>query len=72
MGKVLFDMNSCRVKAVGAGDLFDCLAKQQAYSCSYALFFGYGIFCLHPQKKSMLENTIIKKNLDIQKNENQD
>lgn len=71
MGKTLFDMNSCRAKATGTGDLVDCLSRQQACSCGNALFFGHGIFCLHPQKKSIAENTIILEKSRYSKN-NQD
>ena len=72
MGKTLFDINSCRAKATRAGDLVECLDQKQAGSCGYALLFGYGIFCLHTQKNSIVKNTLIKKNLDINKIENQD
>lgn len=54
----LFDINKCRAKMYGAGDLVDCLAQEQAPFCGYALPFGYGYFCKHPQSKKFAETTI--------------
>ena len=49
-----FEIRKCRVKATGADDLVNCL-MEKASSCKYALPFGYGFFCRHPQKKEFAE-----------------
>src|SRR6185503_11167931 len=56
--KIIFDANKCRTHRFGTADLFDCLAEQQYLICGYALPFGNGQFCTHPQHRgrSLLKN----------------
>ena len=53
--KITFDMTKCRTLRRGPTDLFDCLAEKQYLICGYALPFGYGRFCRHPQRKEFAE-----------------
>lgn len=53
--KIIFDANKCRTHRFGTADLFDCLAEQQYLICGYALPFGNGQFCTHPQRKEFTE-----------------
>ena len=53
--KINFDTNRCRTQRIGETDLFDCLAEKQYLICGYALPFGYGRFCKHPQRKEFAE-----------------
>jgi len=53
--KITFDTDKCRTQRTGAIDLFDCLAEEQYLICGYALYFGYGRFCKHPQREKFAE-----------------
>jgi hypothetical protein len=53
--KKLFDIAKCRTRGRGQIDLFDCLAEEQVFMCIYALPFGYGHFCKHPQRNEFRE-----------------
>ncbi len=53
--RITFDTNKCRTRRIGPTDLFDCLAEKQYLVCGYALPFGYGRFCRHPQRKEFAE-----------------
>ena len=53
--KSTFDSNTCRTQRIGAADLFDCLSEKQHLVCEYALPFGYGRFCMHPQRMEFAE-----------------
>lgn len=74
-GKV-FEIEKCRAKENGAGDLVDCLALEQVHLCGYSLAFGSGYFCKHPRRDEIIENTKklrIKLNppLDVSQPDNQ-
>jgi len=53
--KITFDTDKCRTERTGTIDLFNCLAEEQSFICGYALPFGYGHFCKHPQRKEFAE-----------------
>jgi len=55
--RITFDANKCRTLRIGQIDLFDCLAEKQYLICGYALPFGYGRFCRHPQRKDFAEGS---------------
>lgn len=48
--KFTFEVSKCRTRKIDSTDLFDCLAENQYLICGYALPFGYGHFCKHPQR----------------------
>ncbi|HEX2697985.1 MAG TPA: hypothetical protein VHM28_09770 [Anaerolineales bacterium] len=58
----LFDINKCRAKIYGVGDLAECLTPQQVHFCGYSLSFGNIYFCTHPQKKEFTERTLKEAN----------
>ena len=49
--KIIFDANKCQTRRRRATDLFDCLEEKQYLICGYALPFGNGHFCKHPQRE---------------------
>jgi hypothetical protein len=53
--KIIFEINKCQTRRTGAIDLFDCLAEKQYLICGYALPFGCGRFCKHPQRQEFAE-----------------
>ena len=53
----IFEIENCRAKINGAGDLVDCLSPKQALLCDCSLSFGGGYFCKHPRQKEFIENT---------------
>jgi len=53
--KITFDIEKCRTQRIDTVDLFNCLAEKQYLICDYALPFGYGHFCKHPQRKEFAE-----------------
>jgi hypothetical protein len=53
----VFEIEKCRAKINGAGDLVDCLAPKQASICDFSLSFGNGYFCKHPRRKEFIEIT---------------
>jgi hypothetical protein len=58
---ITFDLAKCRTLRRGTTDLFDCLAEKQYLICGYALPFGYGRFCRHPQRKEFAEGLLTNK-----------
>jgi len=48
--------DTCRAKAAGFSDYADCLVERPA-RCGYALSFGDGFFCLHPQRNEIAMRT---------------
>jgi len=53
----VFEIEKCRAKMMGASDLVDCLATEQAHICGNSLPFGSGYFCKHPRRKEFIEIT---------------
>ena len=53
---VLPDMELCRVKNIDIEQFTVCLVNNP-YNCKYALAFGDGYFCLHPNREQILQNT---------------
>ena len=52
----VFPNKACQAKAVTADfDLVDCFT--QARQCEYAMHFGDGFFCRHPQRKDIAKRT---------------
>lgn len=47
---------ACRAKSAGFGDYVDCLTEH-GHSCHYALSFGGGYLCRHPDCQRIAENT---------------
>lgn len=54
-GKYEPDVNECRTWPVAAG-IYDCLLGRP--SCRFALRFGYGLFCRHPNCKDFHREAI--------------
>lgn len=52
---IIFDTEKCKTQSRATTDLFDCLVEQQYLICGYALPFGNGHFCKHPQRKEFDE-----------------
>jgi hypothetical protein len=42
------DYSKCRAKCSGFANFFDCLTVDSS-TCPYAISFGYGVFCRHPE-----------------------
>jgi len=53
----VFDVEKCRAKITGAGELVDCLAPEQAQLCGCSMSFGYGYFCKHPRRNEFIKIT---------------
>ncbi len=53
---VLPDMDICRAKENGLRGYVDCLVIKPA-QCRYALAFGQGYFCCHPNRRQIIQNT---------------
>ena len=54
----LFKIEHCRTKIrAGGTDLFDCLALHQVKLCLFALPFGEGYFCQHPDRHKLIGGT---------------
>jgi len=49
----------CRAKRAGFGDYADCLVHLPV-ECGYALRFGEGYFCQHPQRADIIARTKIR------------
>ena len=51
------DSENCRAKQLTSLDyeLVDCLVKHPL--CNFALHFGSGLLCRHPQRKEIVERT---------------
>ena len=47
----------CRARHAGFGDYVDCLVKHPE-RCRYALAFGEGHLCLHPERHQIVAHTI--------------
>jgi len=65
--KTIFDVEKCQTQKRGAAELFDCLVEKQHFICGYALPFGNGYFCKHPQReefaKRLLRDKIINQGI---------
>ena len=70
-GKV-FEIEKCRAKINGAGDLVDCLALEQASICGHSLPFGYAYFCKHLQRLEFVEKVKIQALLEKSQSDNQE
>ena len=55
-GRALPDLAMCRAKRTGFDDYYDCLMEKPA-SCPYALRFGSGFFCRHPDRHDFVNRT---------------
>jgi hypothetical protein len=53
----IFDIEKCRAKLRGAGDLVDCLVPRQATFCGYSQFFGNSYFCKHSRRNEFIETS---------------
>ena len=54
--KIIFDARKCQTRRRGAAELFDCLVEEEQYViCGYALPFGNGHFCKHPQREEFVK-----------------
>jgi len=54
--KIIFDTNKCLTQRTSATDVFYCLSERQYLICGYAVPFGYGRVCKHPQRKEFAED----------------
>ena len=52
------DLKICRVKDVVSG-IAECLTENPGM-CRYAVQFGYGFFCRHPQRKEFMTDITVK------------
>ncbi len=57
--RVLADMKICRAVDIGVAEFADCLVEKP-FECEYAIPFGDGYFCKHPNRARIIENTIEK------------
>ena len=53
---VLPNLKFCRVKDIDIDQFAVCLVNTP-YNCKYALAFGDGYFCMHPNREEMIQNT---------------
>ncbi len=53
--RVLPDMQICRATDL-ITDFANCLVERP-YECRYAMSFGNGFFCKHPDRKTIIANT---------------
>ncbi|MBT7069601.1 MAG: hypothetical protein HN975_01770 [Anaerolineae bacterium] len=51
------DMDICRAKANGLRGYADCWVEHY-HGCEYAVPFGSGTLCRHPQRDVIIQNTI--------------
>jgi len=49
-------MNICRAKENGLRGYVDCLVEHP-FGCQYAVSFGEGFFCGHPDRHEIIQNT---------------
>jgi hypothetical protein len=61
--KIIFDTEKCQTQRRGATDLFDCLVEKQNLICGYALPFGNGHFCKHPQREEFAKRLLKDKQI---------
>jgi hypothetical protein len=54
--RTLPDAAICRGESIGSTDLVDCLVPSPV-ECRYALPFGNGYFCQHPDRKGIVART---------------
>ena len=54
--RTLPDENVCRAKWAVIGKVADCLV-QAPRNCAYALSFGHGFLCHHPDRQRIVEHT---------------
>jgi hypothetical protein len=52
----LADAAICRARHAGFGNYVDCLVDLPT-ECKYALSFGYGYFCKHPERDQIVART---------------
>lgn len=63
------DMAICKAENIGLRGYADCLVEPHPYTCEYAVPFGSGILCRHPQRDVIIENTLNAPNGDANANE---
>jgi hypothetical protein len=61
--KTIFDVEKCQTQKRGAAELFDCLVEEQHLICGYALPFGNGHFCKHPQREEFAKRLLKDKQI---------
>jgi hypothetical protein len=54
--RVLPDPESCLARDAGLPNYADCLVDSP-YQCPYALRFGWGFFCRHPERSEIAKRT---------------
>jgi hypothetical protein len=57
--RVLPDPSICRVKAAGFENYASCLVENPM-RCPYALGFGFGFFCQHPQREGSVRRAFLR------------
>ena len=62
-------MAICKAENIGLRGYADCLVEPHPYTCEYAVPFGSGILCRHPQRDVIIENTLNAPNGDANANE---
>jgi hypothetical protein len=51
-----WDIAPCRAKRIGFSDYVTCLSDKK-HLCQYTLFFGAHVYCLHPLRQEIVEQT---------------
>lgn len=54
----VFNIENCITKVHVQGELYDCLATDQAHLCGNSLSFGDGYFCKHLLRKEFSKRDI--------------
>lgn len=62
--KTIFDVEKCQTQKRGTAELFDCLVEEQRFICGYALRFGNGYFCKHPQREEFAKRLLRDKTIN--------
>jgi len=52
-------LRSCSACSLGINEFAECLVTD-AQICQFALPFGFGYLCFHPQRNKIIEHTIKK------------
>lgn len=54
--RMLPDPSICRARLAGFAGYADCLVEHP-FECTYAVFFGLGFFCRHPERNEIVTRT---------------
>jgi hypothetical protein len=54
--RVLPNIGTCEAKSMGIDQFVKCLAEHPQ-DCRFVMPFGYGFFCLHPDREKIIQNS---------------